>query len=137
MLHITIARPGCLAARAADDAWIWHARFRHLHFSALRKMGREGLVRGLPLLTQVEQVCDACLAGKHRRAPFPQHALGRATEPLQLLHGDLCEPISPATASGNRYVFLLVDDFSRYMWVSLLATKDQAAMAIKHIQAAT
>jgi hypothetical protein len=39
--------------------------------------------------------------------------------------------MSPATPSGNRYIVLLVDDFSRYMWVSFLARKDQAAMAIK------
>jgi len=44
---------------------VWHARFGHLHFAALRKMGRDGLVHGMPLLTQVEQVCDACLTGKH------------------------------------------------------------------------
>jgi hypothetical protein len=30
-----------------------------------------------------------------------------------------------------------VDDFSRYMWVSLLSSKDQAALAIKRVQAAT
>lgn len=136
VLDINIARPVCLAARADEDAWIWHARFGHIHFAALRKMGREGLVRGLPLLTQVEQVCEACLVGKHRRAPFPQRALRRSAEALQLLHGDLCGPISPPTPSGNRYFLLLVDDYSRYMWLSLLPTKDAAAMAIKRIQAA-
>ena len=34
-------------------------------------MGREALVRGLPKLEQVDQLCDAFLAGKHRRTPFP------------------------------------------------------------------
>jgi len=51
VLDVTIARPVCLAARVDDDAWVWHARFGHLHFAALWKMGRDGLVRGLPLLT--------------------------------------------------------------------------------------
>jgi transposase InsO family protein len=99
-------------------------------------MAREELVRGLPLLTQVDQVCEACLAGKHRRAPFPQQAQRRSTEALQLLHGDICGPITPATPSGNRYFLLLVDDYSRYMWVCLLPTKDAAAEAIKRVQAA-
>jgi transposase InsO family protein len=99
-------------------------------------MAREELVRGMPPLTQVEQLCDACLAGKQRRAPFPQKALRRSTEPLQLLHGDLCSPITPATPSGNRYFLLLVDDFSRYMWIALPPSKDAAAAAIKRIQAA-
>jgi transposase InsO family protein len=126
----------CLAARGNDDAWIWHARFGHVNFTALRKMAREELVRGLPLLDQVEQLCDACLAGKQKRSPFPQKAQGRSTAVLQLLHGDLCGPISPSTPSGNRYFLLLVDDFSRYMWIALLPSKDAAAEAIKRIQAA-
>ena len=112
VLDVTITRPVCLAARTDDDSWTWHSRFGHIHFAVLRKMAREELVRGLPLLNQVEQVCEACLTGKQRRVPFPQKALGRSTEVLQLLHGDSCGPITPATPSGNRYFLLLVDDYS-------------------------
>ncbi|EEC81933.1 hypothetical protein OsI_25798 [Oryza sativa Indica Group] len=136
VLDINLARPVYLMARAGEDAWRWHACFGHVNFTALRKMGREALVRGLPVLSQVEQVCEACLAGKQRRAPFPQQALHRATEPLALLHGDLCGPVMPATPSGNRYFPLLVDDYSRYMWLVLLATKDVAPDAMKRVQAA-
>lgn len=136
ILDVDIARPVCLAAHAKEDAWLWHARFGHVNFGALRKMGREGLVRGMPQLEHVDQLCDACLAGKHRRTPFPQRALRRSTEVLQLLHGDLCGPITPPTPSGNRYFLLLVDDYSRYMWIALLPSKDGAPTAIKRIQAA-
>jgi hypothetical protein len=76
-------------------------------------MGRDGLVKGMPLLTQVEQVCEVCLTGKHRRTPFPRQAQRRSNEVLQLLHGDICGPIYPPTPSGNRYFLLLVDDYSR------------------------
>lgn len=65
-----IAQPVCLAARGEEEAWVWHAQFIHLNFGAMRKMGRNGLVRGMPTLTQG----GACLAGKQRRASFPQHA---------------------------------------------------------------
>ncbi|BAF28754.2 Os11g0656500 [Oryza sativa Japonica Group] len=135
MLDINLARPVCLAAHADEDAWRWHARLGHINFRALCKMGKEELVRGLPCLSQVDQVCEACLARKHRRSPFPRQALCRSDEPLALLHGDLCGPITPATPSGNRYFLLLVDDYSRYMWVALLSTKDAAPAAIKRIQA--
>ena len=136
VLELTIARPVCLAAHAREDAWLWHARFGHTNFAALRKMGREGLVRGLPVLSQVEQLCEACLAGKHRGAPFQSQALQHSANSLELFHGDLCGPVTPATPSGNRYFLLLVDDFSRYMWIALLDTKDVAPAAIKKIQAA-
>jgi hypothetical protein len=135
-LDLNIARPVCLAAHAGEDAWRWHTRFGHVNFQALRKMGQEGLVRGLPPLAQVDQICEACLAGKHRRAPFPSVAQRRSTRVLELLHGDLCGPITPATPSGNQYFLLLVDDYSRYMWAVLLPTKDGASQAIKRVQAA-
>jgi transposase InsO family protein len=136
MLELCITQLVFLAAHTGDEAWRWHARFGHTNFTALRKMGKEELVCGLPVLEQVEQVCDSCLVGKHWRAPFPQQATRRSTKSLELIHGDLCGPISPETPSGSRYILILVDDFSKYMWISLLSNKDQAAMAIKRVQAA-
>jgi hypothetical protein len=97
-------------------------------------MAREGLVRGLPAVEQPDQLCEACLAGKQRRSLFPEKAEYRAERILELVHGDLCGPISPATASGNVYFLLLVDDKSRYMWVAPLPSKDRAAAAIKEIK---
>jgi hypothetical protein len=81
-------------------------------------------------------VCEACLAGKHRQMPFLHAAQRRMGEVLELVHGDFCDPITPATSSGKRYFLLLVDDYSRYMWVARPATKDEAPAAIHHIQVA-
>jgi hypothetical protein len=55
---------------------------------------------------------------------------------LGLVHADLCGPIDPPTPGGKKYFLLLVDDHSRYMWIFLLASKDQASPAIKKFQAA-
>jgi hypothetical protein len=54
---------------------------------------------------------------------------------LELVHGDLCGPITPATPGGKKYFLLLVDVFSRYMWVELLPSKDCTPAAIKRIRA--
>lgn len=54
---------------------------------------------------------------------------------LELVHGDLCGPITPSTMVGNRYVFLLVDDYSCAMWDYLLKTKDEAFEAFKRFRA--
>jgi hypothetical protein len=53
---------------------------------------------------------------------------------LELVHGDLCSPISSAIPRGNKYFLLLVDDLSRYMWVAVIPSKDHAVTAIKDIQ---
>jgi transposase InsO family protein len=54
---------------------------------------------------------------------------------LELIHGDLCGPVTLATPGGWRYFLLLVDDASRYMSAVLLSSKDAAAYAIKKVQA--
>jgi hypothetical protein len=122
VLHLAIARPVCLAAHGGEDAWRWHARYGHMHFDALRHLARGELVHGLPLLDEAGRLCDACLAGKQKRAPFPRQAVNRADELLGLVHADLCGPIDPPTPGGKRYFLLLVDDHSRHMWIHLLAT---------------
>jgi hypothetical protein len=134
LLELNITQPVCLAACTGDEAWRWHACFGHTNFTALRRMGIKELVRGLPPVEQVEQLCESFLPGKHRIAPFPHQASRCATKSLELLHGDLCGPISPPTPRGNKYFLLLVDDYSRYMWVSLITSKDQAATEIRRIQ---
>jgi hypothetical protein len=103
--------------------------------AALKKLAREEMVRGLPELGQLERLCEACQASKQRRTSFPAQAEYRARQPLELVHGDLCGPIAPATPRGNRYFLLLVDDLTRYMWVAAIPSKDHAVAAIKEIQA--
>jgi hypothetical protein len=94
------------------------------------------MVRGLPQLEQVEQVRDSYLAGKQRSAAFPEQARHRANNILDLVYCDLCDPIMSATPSGNQYFLLLVDDMSRFMWLQLLSSKDQAPSFIMNFQAA-
>jgi transposase InsO family protein len=132
---LKIAQPICLAACRTDTAWTWHERMGHQNFSALQKMARTGMVHGLPTIGHVEQLCEACLAGKQRRSAFPQAAKHRAPEVLDLVHADLCGPISPPTPGGKRHFLLLVDDASRFMWAVLLLSKDAAADAIKRFKA--
>jgi len=60
----------------------------------------------------------------------------RAEHAIDLVHGDLCGPVTPATPSGNKYFLLLVDDMSRFMWLRMLSSKDEAPAAIKNFKAA-
>jgi hypothetical protein len=78
-------------------------------------------------------LCEACQARKQRRTLFPIKAEYRAKRRLELMHSDLCGPISSATPRGKKNFLLLVDDLSRYMWVATIPSKDRAAAAIKDI----
>nr|GEV55676.1 ribonuclease H-like domain, reverse transcriptase, RNA-dependent DNA polymerase [Tanacetum cinerariifolium] len=123
---LRIGTPVCLLANLKDDTWLWHARLGHLNFESLRSMAQRNLVLGIPAIKHTTQICDVCLIGKHSRAPFPKKAKARSSSPLDLVYGDLCGPITPPTPSGKKYIFLLVDDYSRYIWVYFLSTIDQA-----------
>ena len=55
----------------------------------------------------------------------------QASKPLELIFGDICEPLTPLKLGSNMYLFFVVDDFSRFMWVSLLKYKSDAFNAFK------
>ena len=45
---------------------------------------------------------------------------------LELIHMDLFGPAKIKSLNENRFVSILVDDFSRFTWVFFLEHKDQA-----------
>ena len=46
----------------------------------------------------------------------------------------MCGHITPKTPGGCSYFLLVVDDYSRYMWVEMLKTKDQALNFFKKVK---
>ena len=121
----------CLMSKAEESTWLWHTRFGHVNFQAMALMSAKGMAEGLPELIQPKKLCVGCLMAKQTRKIFPRQADFRAKKKLELIHGDLCGPISPPTAGGNRYFLLLVDDFSRVMWIYMLKGKDETFEAFK------
>jgi len=62
---------------------------------------------------------------------FPKKSKWRASEKLELIHADLCGPITPISQGGKRYLFVLVDDFSRKTWIYFLADKSETFETFK------
>lgn len=98
-------------------------------------MQNKQMALGMPTFSKPNSICSGCLMAKQVRKPFPSHANFRAKQILELVHGDLCGPISPTTSGGNRYFLLLVDDFSRMMWVYMIKSKDEAFTMFKRFKA--
>nr|GEW16119.1 zinc finger, CCHC-type [Tanacetum cinerariifolium] len=133
-IRLQIEAPICLLANVDNQAWLWHARLGHLNFDNINKIIRKNLVDGIPRIDHAGQVCDACLLGKHSRTPFPNQAKFISKNPLDLVYGDLCGPISPATHSGKKLIFLLVDDCTRFMWAYFLTSKDETLSTFKEFR---
>jgi transposase InsO family protein len=129
LLRVMVGRALCLAAR------LWHERYDHLHFNALSKLERRRMAKGLPYVDHIHQLCVDGVTTKLKRSPFPSQAKWRAAGMLDLVHGDLCGPITPSTPGGKRYFLLLVDDKSRYMWLVLLAVKSDILTTLKKLHA--
>lgn len=100
-----------------EALWLWHTCLGHVNLQAMNLMSTNNMACGLPEFTQPKKVCEGCLMSKQTRKPFPYLTKFRAKQPLELIHGELCGPISPETTAGNMYFFLFVDDFTRMMWI--------------------
>ncbi|XP_070014347.1 uncharacterized protein [Nicotiana sylvestris] len=103
----------CLKDNVQDESWCWHMRFGHKNFEALKTMGEKNMVHGIPSINHPNQLCEACLLGKHARKSFPKEAMSRSTKPLQLVHTDVCGPINPPSFGKSKYFLLFIDNFSR------------------------
>ncbi|XP_070057518.1 uncharacterized protein [Nicotiana tomentosiformis] len=109
-----------------DDVELWHRRLGHASFSLLNKLAKKDLVRGLPKSRfKDHKVCDACVRGKQDKSSFRPKNEVSTSMPLDLLHMDLCGPIRVPSRGGKKYIFVIVDDYSRFTWTLFLRTKDK------------
>ncbi|XP_070039729.1 uncharacterized mitochondrial protein AtMg00300-like [Nicotiana tomentosiformis] len=98
-----------------DDAELWHRRLGHASFTLLNKLVRKDLVRGLPKSSfKDHKVCDACVKGKIVRSSFKPKKEVSNSRSLDLLHMDLCGPMRVASRGGKKYIFVIVNDYSRF-----------------------
>ncbi|KAL0421154.1 UNVERIFIED_CONTAM: hypothetical protein Slati_3138300 [Sesamum latifolium] len=54
-----------------DDSLLWHRRYGHFYFAALRNISVKGFTRDLPEIAIEDDVCGACKLGKMHRLSFP------------------------------------------------------------------
>ena len=72
----------------------------------------------------VKQLCKACIESKHTRIEKSKK-MTPTTKRLQEIHTDLQGLYEPASISGKNYVALLLDEFTRKLWIILLRSKDE------------
>ena len=77
--------------RKSNDSLLWHHRLSHISDKRIAKLVKEGLVD----LFDPDSLgtCESCIKGKIAKTPF----LGkgqRAKDLLELIHSDVCGPIS-------------------------------------------
>lgn len=130
-LNLRSLQGKCLRVDVEDKASLWHLRFGHLHHGGLKELAKKNMVHGLPDMDYKGKFCEECVLGKHTRTSFQNKAEYQAKQPLELIHTDICGPITPGSFSGKRYFISFIDDFSRKTWVYFLKEKSEAFEAFK------
>ncbi|KAK0594194.1 hypothetical protein LWI29_012141 [Acer saccharum] len=123
----------CLEARIVsnnvsmdEQVELWHERLGHMNFRDLRTLGKFECVRGLPKLgKKANGICGPCQQGKQTKSMHKKGKYLSTKEPLELLHMDLMGPMQTESLGGKRYIFVCVDDFSRFTWTYFLREKSE------------
>ena len=77
--------------------------------------------------------CESCLIGKMTKAPFKK-SCKRENDLFELIHTDVCGPLSTNARGGFQYFITFTDDFSRYGYVYLIKYKSESFEKFKEFQ---
>jgi hypothetical protein len=85
-------------------------------------------------ITKINQpICDPCLVDKACRKPFGK--VVRATQPLELIHSDICRPMNVKARHDASYFLTYIDDYMRYGYVQLIAHRYETLDCFKRFVA--
>ena len=104
----------------------------HINSNRIQRLIKDGLLE--PLDFDGFLVCQSCLEGKMTKRPF--NAKGRrARKLLELVHMDVCDPMSTQEKGGYEYFITFMIDYSRYDYVYLMRRKFEAFEKFKEFRA--
>uniref|UniRef100_A0AAV1VKE2 Polyprotein n=1 Tax=Peronospora matthiolae TaxID=2874970 RepID=A0AAV1VKE2_9STRA len=116
---------GC---QGGTKSYLWHLRLGHIGHDGLNCIVTKNIGIGIDISSVKKwDVCEGCALGKQTRVRFQSNTTARTSKLLEVIHSDVCGPISMATFSGKRYFVTFIDDKSRYCVVYLLKSKSEVA----------
>ena len=99
---------------------LWHGRLGHVNYDTLCILIN---LNHIPTFQFDEKhKCETCAELKLTRSSF--QIIERHTEPLELIHSDICDLKLVQTIGGNKYFITFVDDSTNNCYVYLLKSKD-------------
>ena len=112
---------------------LWHDRLAHIGVERMRLM--QGMVIGMGKLkiTHDNLQCVPCSRGKQKSKPIKSDGRALSKLHLELVHTDVCGPMSTPSIGGANYFALFVDDASRKVWVAFLQRKSDLLEKFKQV----
>ena len=104
-----------------ESPTLWHAILGYVNYKSLKNLSKLGYIPKLNL--EEIRKCEICVEVKLAKNSF--HSIDRNTEPLGLIHSDLCDLKFMPIRGGKKYFIIFIDDCTRYCYVYLLNNKNE------------
>ena len=118
------------SAYMLESSNVWHGRLGHVNYNTLsRLINMECLPK---FKIDPNHKNEICVESKLAKTSF--QSIERSSEPLELIHSDICDLEFIQTRGGKKYFLTLIDDCTRYCYVYLLRSKDEALEMFKHFK---
>ena len=108
---------------------LWHRRLGHISVQRIKRLINEGVLSSLDF-TDFETCLD-CIKGKQTNKS--QKGATRSKYLLEIIHTDIC--CLDMDGSDPKYFITLTDDYSRYIYLYMLRSKDEKLEAFKVFKA--
>lgn len=118
--RLDLSSSQALYSSTKESAMLWHRRLGHLNAKSMNILKIKSI--GLDYNGNYTEKCVPCLQGKLSKKPF-KNSKSKSSKVLQLIHSDLCGPMSTHSWGGALYLLTFTDDFSRKTFGYLLKTK--------------
>ncbi|XP_020266065.1 uncharacterized protein LOC109841513 [Asparagus officinalis] len=126
-MHVSTRLKRCIMNE--DSSILWHRRLGHISIERVKRLVKDGVLGTLDF-TDFD-TCVSCIKGKQTN----KYKIGakRSSNLLEIIHTDICCP--DMNANEPKYFITFIDDYSRYMCLYLLRSKDEALDAFKLFKA--
>lgn len=111
----------------------WHKKMGHPSIGKMINLRKVSINMNVSEeeIKNLDKTCKVCIMAKQVRKPFNTERQ-RATRPLQIIHTDVCGPISPNTYDNKKYIVTVLDDYTHYTRAYLMEQKNEAFEIIKN-----
>ena len=101
--------------------YLWHCRLDHIGVKRMKKLHADGLLKSLDY-----DSFDTCNHASWVRwlTPF-SGTMERTNDLLEIIHTDVCGPMSVEARGGYHYFLTFIDDLSRYGYIYLMKHKSE------------
>ena len=118
------------SAYMLESSNVWHGRLGHVNYDTLRRLINMECLPNFKI--DPNHKCEICVESKLTRTSF--QSIERSSEHLELIHSDIYDLKFIQTRGGKKYFLRLIDDCTRYCYVYLLRSKDEALEMFQHFK---